>query len=177
MTSSDDRQRQTTSDGSGPSSLYQISTDDFDQFTAGLSRWDSRFTQFDGGKFAGRMRFVSWNRIQLFDVDLNRTLLAQGGHPAGAFVFIPIEAANAGSTWRGRSLHPGMLHVRRPGDEIDHRTSSTYASTNLIVDGSFLQECARVFIGVELEDASETRAASGLSSGDCKVRPPHSDNA
>lgn len=38
------------------------------------------------------------------------------------------------------------------GDEMDHRTSSTYASANLISDGSFLRECARGFLGVDLED-------------------------
>lgn len=50
-------------------------------------------------------------------------------------------------------LRSGLKKLRvTKGDEMDHRTSSTYASANLISDGSFLRECPRGFLGVDLED-------------------------
>lgn len=135
-----------------PPLTHQVSTSEFDEIAASLSRWDSHITQLDGGKFDGSLRIADLNQIQVFDLQWNRSILAQGGHPTGNYAFLPIESTNVDCNWRGYSMHKGMLNVRYPGEEMSHRTGATYASVGLIVDSNYLRQCARTFVGVELED-------------------------
>lgn len=134
-----------------PRSL-SVTTDDFDDIATALFRWDSHFTQLQGGPFQGRLRIADWKLVQLFDVSMNRTVTVKGGHPSDTFAFSPIVASNSQSQWRGMKLRPGMFNIRRPGDELDHLTGSHYHSANLIVDGGLLRDCARIVARVELDD-------------------------
>ena len=52
---------------------------------------------------------------------------------------------------RGRTLRPGMINIRVPGEPLDHRTSEGYRSTGLNVDAKFVQRVASVLHGVDAE--------------------------
>lgn len=132
--------------------VRHLQTRDFEEIAGVMQRWRSDFAQLEEGPFDGQIRFADLQRVQLFDVRLNRTIMARGGHPANAFVFSPIEDTNTGSLWRGRDLRPGMMNVRAPDDELDHRTAAHYSSTNLVVDADHLRQSARSYLGMELED-------------------------
>ena len=71
--------------------------------------------------------------------------------PPGSYEFNVIHDQNSDALWRGRTLRPGMINVRLPGEPLDHRTTDSYRSTGLNVDARLVQRVASVLHGIDAE--------------------------
>jgi AraC family ethanolamine operon transcriptional activator len=127
-----------------------LETHDFGRLAQAFRRWDHRFEQLGRGAFRGRVRFADLDGVQLLHVEVNRSLRVRGARPAESFTFSPIETANAGSTWRGRILRPGMVSVAHPRHAIDHRTNPDYRQTAITVGRDRLEAVSSTLMGVDV---------------------------
>ncbi len=128
-----------------------LRTTDFDELGAALPGWGVRLIQLGRGPFDGRVVLAQHGRFQLYEFEGNRTILARGASPAGSYEFNVIHEQNSAALWRGRTLRPGMINIRVPGEPLDHRTTEKYRSTGLNVDAQFVQRVASVLHGVDAE--------------------------
>jgi AraC family transcriptional regulator, ethanolamine operon transcriptional activator len=131
--------------------FVSLRTTDFDQIAGGFPGWKQRNIQIGGGSFQGRVVLAQFGRFQLFEAEGNRAILSRGDSPPNSYAFSPVQERNAGSLWRGRTLRPGMINIRRPGEPMDHRTSENYRTTGLIVDADFVHRVAGSLHGVDGE--------------------------
>ncbi len=128
-----------------------VSLTDFDQIAGGFPGWEQRNIQIGGGPFQGRVVLAQFGRFQLFEAEGSRAILSRGGSPPNTYAFSPVQERNAGALWRGRTLRTGMINIRRPGEDMDHRTSENYRTTGLIVDAEFVNRVASSLHGVDGE--------------------------
>lgn len=131
--------------------FVSVQTTDFDQIANGFPGWDQHYTQISGGPFRGRVALAQAGRFQLYEVAGNRAILARGASPANTYAFSPVQERNAGAIWRGRTLHTGLVNIRKPGEPMDHRTSENYRTTGLIVDAAFVHRVAASLLGVDAD--------------------------
>ena len=131
--------------------FVSLRTTDFDQIAGGFPGWEQRNIQIGGGPFQGRVVLAQFGRFQLFEAEGNRAILSRGGSPPNTYAFSPVQERNAGALWRGRTLRTGMINIRRPGEDMDHRTWENYRTTGLIVDAEFVNRVAASLHGVDGE--------------------------
>src|SRR5262249_60636826 len=89
--------------------LQTLRTRDFDDLAEAFPRWDLRFRQLGRGPFRGRLQFLQWGGLQVFQVAVNRRVHVEGWPPPGSFGYAPVLAANAGAVWRGPPLNAGPV--------------------------------------------------------------------
>ncbi|WP_169977578.1 helix-turn-helix domain-containing protein [Tautonia rosea] len=170
-----------------------IRTADFDELASVFPGWDMRLMQLGRGAFQGGVVLSQVGRFQLFEVEGNRSVQVRGARPVRCYEFNVVQERNADAVWRGRTLRPGIVNIRQPGDLIDHRTSESYRSTGLVVDAEFVQRIAASLHGVDAEsllgrsvvslelrrsrslDRSLRRVLSRFAVGDDLVPQPHAD--
>ena len=128
-----------------------LRTSDFDELGAALPGWGVRLIQLGRGPFDGRVVLAQHGRFQLYEVEGNRSILAHGVSPPDSYEFNVIHEQNADALWRGRTLRPGTINIRVPGEPLDHRTTERYRSTGLNVDANFVQRIAAGLLGVDAE--------------------------
>src|SRR5207237_8238804 len=61
-----------------------------------------------------------------------------------------ITSQNREARWRGQQLRMGQLNVNRPGQVMDHLSSTGYESLVLLVDGDELRKNAQLLYGMDL---------------------------
>ncbi len=130
---------------------WSLQTTDFDELATALPGWDMRLTQLGRGPFRGRIALAQHGLFQLFEVEGNRVVLARGDSPPSFYEFNVIQDRNAGVLWRGRTLRPGMINIREPGEPMDHQTAASYRSTGLGVNADIVQRVASSLHGVDAE--------------------------
>jgi AraC family transcriptional regulator, ethanolamine operon transcriptional activator len=126
-------------------------TTDFDELATGFPGWEMRLVQLGHGRFQGRVVLAQQGRFQLYEVEGNRAILARGDSPPGSYEFNVIHARNTDAFWRGRTLRPGNVSIRRPGERMDHQTCENYRSTGLTLDAEFVRRVASSLHGVDAE--------------------------
>lgn len=134
-----------------PTRTRSLRTNDFDELGAALPGWGVRLMQLGRGPFDGRVVLTQHGRFQLYEFEGNRAILARGVSPPGSYEFNVIHDQNSDALWRGRTLRPGMINIRVPGEPLDHRTTERYRSTGLNVDAKLVQRVASVLHGVDAE--------------------------
>lgn len=125
-----------------------IETDDFDQIRSAFAKWDQRYDQLDQGRFEGRFSFAFLGDVQLIRISANRVIRSTGACPRDCLVFTPVTPQIAASTWRGRTLKPGMVNVLASSMEMDHRTCLEYAQASLIVPLARLEQVSLAVLGI-----------------------------
>ena len=127
-----------------------LQTTDFDEIASGFPGWDQRFIQIGGGPFRGRFVLAQIGRFQLFEAEGNRAILARV-ESSSRLCINSCTGTECGSLWRGRTLRPGMINIRRPGEPMDHRGSEDYRTTGLIADAELVHRVAASLHGVNAE--------------------------
>ena len=141
----------TSISGPAPVRVWWLRTNDFDELAAAFTEWDNRFEQLDAGPFDGLAGFVTAGGVQYFEVATGRGISARGTHPAGSFVFSPVQPSNDRAVWRGRALRSGTVNILGPDQAMNHRTCPGYHSVDLTVSAAVLDEAA-VLCDANIED-------------------------
>ncbi|WP_169978945.1 helix-turn-helix domain-containing protein [Tautonia rosea] len=147
--------------------MHSLCSQDFDELAASFEKWNSRFDQLDAGTFSGRITFANLEGFQLFDVEVNRRISAQGSIPEESFVISPVLDWNVGAIWRGRTHRQGTLHVLGPGEVMDHRTPANYRNTSLVVSADLLHRTASMLGFEEVLPRLDVRFGLRVSARDC----------
>jgi AraC family ethanolamine operon transcriptional activator len=134
-----------------PPIVRTLETRDFDEMAQSFSRWDHRFEQLNRGRFDGRITFVDFGGVQVFDVTTNVAIRCRGTRLPDSYTFSLIESANADSLWRGRLLRPGMINVCAPAHETDHRTNRDYRHTAITIRRDLLESMTPILLGIDLQ--------------------------